>query len=118
MNLFFDTKKIYINNKVILLEIKGNKYNNKNSNKIVLNQENKRTKTVISESSNKNLYIKKMQKELQISTLENIFIEGKTLIKKFKKNTTYKFAFIQTDITNDNINELLCSKKEKAKIQK
>jgi hypothetical protein len=36
---------------------------------------------------------------------------------KFKKNVTYKIAKIQTDITKDNMSQLLLSQKEKEKIK-
>jgi len=110
---FFDSTKLFINNKVTFFEIKGNKYN-KNAYKIKT-----RSNKILSDLSNKSFSIKKKEKELQISKLENLFIKSKPIIlKKFKKNTTYKLASIQTDITNDNINELLNYKKEKEKIQK
>ena len=114
-NYYFDSKNLFISKKIndyTFFEIKTN-------NKSTLKQDNLRTKKLISSSSNKNIYIKNKQKELQIISLEKIYIKGKpSLPRKFKKNTTYKFAYIQTDITNNNIIELLSSQKEKEKIQK
>ena len=114
----FDSKKLFISkkiNKYTFFEIKGNN----NINKLTTKQENPRIKKVISGSSNKNIFIKNKQKDLQINSLEKITIKGKlTFPKKFKKNTTYKFAFIQTDLSNIEINELITFKKEKEIIVK
>ena len=114
--IIFDSKKLFISqkiNKYTFFEIKGNN----NTNKLPLRQDNPRIKKVITNPPN--LVFKNKQKELQICSLENIIIKGKpSLPKKFKKNTTYKFKFVQTDITNDNITELLSFKKEKETIQK
>ena len=110
----FDSKKLFISQKInkhTFFEIKGivNKIN-----KLTAKQENPRIKKVISGSSNKNIHIKNKQKDLQINSLEKITIRGKPLFpRKFKKNTTYKFAFIQTDLSNTEINQLMSFKKEK-----
>ena len=112
--LIFDSNKLKIN-KQPFFEIKGNN----NSNNLILKQENPRIKKLISNSSNKNIFSKNKQKELKITSIEKIIIKGKpSFPRKFKKNTTFKFAFIQTDITNANIDELISLKEEKAKIQK
>ena len=114
----FDSKKLFISqkiNKYTFFEIKGNI----NINKLTTKQENPRIKKVISGSSNKNIFIKNKQKDLKINSLEKITIKGKlTFPKKFKKNTTYKFAFIQTDLSNTEIKELINFKKEKEIIVK
>ena len=113
--IIFDSKKLFISqkiNKYTFFEIKGN-----NTNKLPLRQDNPRIKKVITNPPN--LVFKNKQKELQICSLENIIIKGKpSLPKKFKKNTIYKFKFVQTDITNDNINELISFKNEKETIKK
>ena len=115
--LIFDPKKLFISqkiNKYTCFEIKGTI---NNINKLIAKQENPRIKKVISGGTN--LYSKNKQKDFQIISLEKIYIKGKPLFpKKFKKNTTFKFAFIQTDITNDGISELLSFKNEKEKIIK
>ena len=114
----FDSKKLFISqkiNKYTFFEIKGNN----NINKLTTKQENPRIKKVISGSSNKNIFIKNKQKDLKINSLEKITIKGKlTFPKKFKKNTTYKFAFIQTDLSNTEIKELINFKIEKEIIVK
>jgi len=115
----FDSNDLYISQKVskiTFFEIK------RINSKSIIKQDNPRIKKLISSSSNKNMDFKNKQLEFQIITLDNIFFKGKPslspLPKKFKKNTTYKFAFIQTDITNNNITELLSFKNEKEKIIK
>ena len=114
----FDSKKLFISQKIhkyTFFEIKGNN----NINKLTTKQENPIIKKVISGSSNKNIFIKNKQKDLKINSIEKITIKGKlTLPKKFKKNTTYKFAFIQTDLSNTEIKELITFKKEKEIIVK
>ena len=103
-------------NKTTFFEIK------RINNKSIIKQDNPRIKKLISSSSNKNMDFKNKQIDLQIINLDNIFYKGKPTLsplpRKFKKNTTYKFAFIQTDITNNNITELLSFKNEKEKIIK
>ena len=103
-------------NKTTFFEIK------RINNNSIIKQDNPRIKKLISNSSNQNIDFKNKQVELQIITLNNIFYKGKPslspLPRKFKKNTTYKFAFIQTDITNNNISELLSFKNEKENIIK
>ena len=116
----FDSKKLFISkkiNKYTYFEIKSNTANNinsNNSNKLSTKQENPRVKKIISNSSNKNIFIKTKPKDLQINSLERICIKGKpTLPKKFKKNNTFKFAFIQTDLSSNEIDELYTFKNEK-----
>ena len=103
-------------NKTTFFEIK------RINNKSIIKQDNPRIKKLISSSSNKNMDFKNKLIDLQIINLDNIFYKGKPTLsplpRKFKKNTTYKFAFIQTDITNNNITELLSFKNEKEKIIK
>ena len=119
-DIIFDSKKLFISkkiNKYTYFEIKSNTTNNinsNNSNKIATKQENPRVKKIISNSSNKNIFIKTKPKDLQINSLERICIKGKpTLPKKFKKNNTFKFAFIQTDLSSNEIDELYTFKNEK-----
>ena len=114
---YFDPNDLSISqkvNKTTFFEIK------KINSKSIIKQDNPRIKKLISSSSNKNMDFKNKQIDLQIITLDNIFYKGKPTLsplpRKFKKNTTYKFAFIQTDITNNNITELLSFKNEKEKI--
>ena len=116
---YFDSNDLCISqkvNKTTFFEIK------RINNNSIIKQDNPRIKKLISNSSNQNIDFKKKKVELQIITLNNIFYKGKPslspLPRKFKKNTTYKFAFIQTDITNNNIVELLSFKNEKEKIIK
>ena len=111
----FDFDKLKIN-KQQSYEIKGNS----NINNLVLRKEkNQKINKLISNSSNKNIYSKNKPKELKIISLEALNIKGKpSLPRKFKKNTTFKFAFIQTDITKENIDEFISLKEEKEKIQK
>ena len=116
---YFDPNDLSISqkvNKTTFFEIK------KINSKSIIKQDNPRIKKLISSSSNKNMDFKNKQIDLQIITLDNIFYKGKPTLsplpRKFKKNTTYKFAFIQTDITNNNITELLSFKNEKEKIIK
>ena len=119
-DIMFDSKKLFISkkiNKYTYFEIKSNTANNinsNNSNKLSTKQENPRVKKIISNSSNKNIFIKTKPKDLQINSLERICIKGKpTLPKKFKKNNTFKFAFIQTDLSSNEIDELYTFKNEK-----
>ncbi len=119
-DIMFDSKKLFISkkiNKYTYFEIKSNTTNNinsNNSNKLSTKQENPRVKKIISNSSNKNIFIKTKPKDLQINSLERICIKGKpTLPKKFKKNNTFKFAFIQTDLSSNEIDELYTFKNEK-----
>ena len=113
----FNSQNLSISKKInnyTFFEIKGNSNNNKLAN---VKEDNIRIKKVIANPSNINS--KNKPKELQINSLENFIIKGKpSLPKKFKKNTTYKFKFIQTDITNDNMNKLLSFENEKETIQK
>ena len=113
----FNSQNLSISKKInnyTFFEIKGNSNNNKLAN---VKEDNIRIKKVIANPSNINS--KNKPKELQINSLENFIIKGKpSLPKKFKKNTIYKFKFIQTDITNDNMNKLLSFENEKETIQK
>ena len=116
---YFDPNDLSISqkvNKTTFFEIK------RINNKSIIKQDNPRIKKLISSSSNKNIDFKNKLIDLQIINLDNIFYKGKPTLsplpRKFKKNTTYKFAFIQTDITNNNITELLSFKNEKEKIIK
>ena len=115
--LIFNSKSLFISKKVneyTYFEIKGIK-----NNKIIIRKDNPRIKKIISASSNKSLNLKNKQKELKIISLEKLIIKGKqTFPIKFKKNSTYKFKFVQTDITNEELNELFITKKEKENIQK
>ena len=115
----FDSNELFISqkvNKTTYFEIK------RINSKSIIRQDNPRINKLISSSSTKNMDFKSKKTKLQIINLDNIFYKGKPslspLPKKFKKNTTYKFAFIQTDITNNNITELISFKKEKEKIIK
>jgi len=116
---YFDPNDLSISqkvNKTTFFEIK------RINNKSIIKLDNQRIKKLISSSSNKNIDFKNKLIDLQIINLDNIFYKGKPTLsplpRKFKKNTTYKFAFIQTDITNNNITELLSFKNEKEKIIK
>ena len=117
--LFFDSKKLFISqkiNKLTCFEIKGN---TNNLNKLSSRQDNPRIKKIISSNSNKNIFIKNKQKDLQIISSEKLTIKGKPSFPiKFKKNNILKFKNIQTDLTNDSLNELISFKKEKEKIIK
>ena len=117
--LFFDSKKLFISqkiNKFTFFEIKGNA---NNSNKLSARQDNPRVKKIISSNSKKNIFIKNKQKDLQIISSEKLTIKGKPSFPiKFKKNNTFKFKNIQTDLTNEGITELISFKKEKEKIIK
>ena len=57
--------------------------------------------------------------DMQIIPAESICLKGKpNFTKKFKKNTTYKFACIQTDMSKEGINDLILFKNENEAIQK
>ena len=104
--IIFDSKKLSICKVNINYEIKGNKNNNKLQldNPIILKKANPK--------KNKKI-------EFQILNSENFIIKGKTNFpKKFKKNTTYKFACIQTDVSKDIIDNLFLFKEENEVIQK
>ena len=104
--IIFDSKKLSICKVNINYEIKGNKNNNKLQldNPIILKKANPK--------KNKKI-------EFQILNSENFIIKGKTNFpKKFKKNTTYKFACIQTDVSKDIIDNLILFKEENEVIQK
>ena len=128
--LIFNSKNLFISQKIneyTYFEIKGIKITNTNinTNKIGIRKDNPRIKKIISGSSNKslNLNLKNKQKELKIISLEKIIIKGKpssssSFPRKFKKNTTYKFKFVQTDLTNEGLTELFITKTEKEKLQK
>ena len=97
--IIFDSKKLSICKVNINYEIKGNK-----NNPIILKKANPK--------KNKKI-------EFQILNSENFIIKGKTNFpKKFKKNTTYKFACIQTDVSKDIIDNLFLFKEENEVIQK
>ena len=104
--IIFDSKKLSICKVNINYEIKGNKNNNKLQldNPIILKKANPK--------KNKKI-------EFQILNSENFIIKGKANFpKKFKKNTTYKFACIQTDVSKDIIDNLFLFKEENEVIQK
>ena len=96
-----------------------------------INNNNLRVKKLVSCPSNKNINSKNRQKNYEIVNINKIMYEGKSssnncLVNsnsssnipiKFKKNVTYKIAKIQTDITKDNMSQLLLSQKEKEKIR-
>jgi len=108
--LKFDTKLLSICKYNNELEIKGSE------NNIQQRQDNPMIKKKISNSTVKN---KNKGKDFQIITLEQMNIKGKpNLPKKFKKNTTFKFACIQTDISKEKINELIIFKNENEIIKK
>lgn len=125
INNIFPSEKLSISKNVIkqtFFEIKGVKN---------INNSNLRVKKLVSCRSNKNINSKSRQKTYEIINTNKIMYEGKssstnTLINsnsssnipiKFKKNVTYKIAKIQTDITKDNMTQLLLSQKEKEKIK-
>ena len=57
--------------------------------------------------------------DMKIISLDKIWLKGKpNFAKKFKKNTTYKFACIQTDMSKEGINDLILFKNENEAIQK
>ena len=109
--LFFDPKLLSIckvNNEVELNGLEMNRIHQKQE------QENSMIIKKISNSS-----VKNKNKELQIITLEQMIIKGKPYLpKKFKKNTTFKFACIQTDISKEEINALILFKNENKTIKK
>ena len=105
----FDTKLLSICKYNNDFEIKGSENNN-----IQQKQDNPMIKKKISNSGNKN-----KKKDFQIIILEQMNIKGKpNLPKKFKKNTTFKFECIQTDISKEQINELIIFKNENEIIKK
>ena len=111
-HLIFDSKMLSITKFNNEFEIRGKEFNDKIQQKI----ENPMIKKKISNSTVKN---KNRRKEIQMITLEQMTIKAKTNYpKKFKKNTTYKFACIQTDISKDEINYLILFKNENEIIQK
>ena len=92
-------------------EIRENK-----NNHILKKYENQMSQRKISNTSSQN---KNETLEMQTISSEEICIKGKpNLPKKFKKNTTYKFASIQTDISKEGINDLILFKNENETIQK
>ena len=107
--LIFDSKKLSISKDNIIYEIKKNKNNNNNKNQ----QENPIVlKKAVVPKKNKKI-------EYQIINVENMNIKGKlNFPKKFKKNTTFKFANIQTDISKIQMDDLLLSKQEIEVLQK
>ena len=107
----FDSKLLSICKDNNEFEIRENKNNN-----IPKNYENQMIKRKISNSSSQN---KNESLEIQTISSDEICIKGKpNLPKKFKKNTTYKFASIQTDISKEGINDLILFKNENETIQK
>jgi len=57
--------------------------------------------------------------DMKIISLDKIWLKGKpNFAKKFKKNTTYKFACIQTDMSKEGISDLILFKNENEIIQK
>ena len=115
-NLFFPSEKLIISKKIHKLnffEIINNK------SKSNINKDNLRTKKLISCPSGININNKSRQKEFEIISIDKLIFKGKpNMPLKFKKNVMYKIARIQTDITKDNMDQLLLSQKEKEKIQK
>ena len=109
-NLKFDSDLLLISKNINKLELKGLELKKINPQK----QENQFLKD---ESSN--FYLKNKIKEFQVLTIENMNIKGKPkLPTKFKKNTTFKFACIQTDISKEKINDLILFKDKNELIQK
>ena len=110
-NPIFDSKLLLICSSNNDIELKGLE-----TSKVQQKQEDPMIKRKISNSSTKN---KNRIKEFQIITLEQMNIKGKpNLPKKFKKNTTFKFACIQTDISKEQINDLILFKNENKNIKK
>ena len=106
----FDSKLLSICKDNNEFEIKENK-NNKSKN-----YENQ---MIIRKISNSSFQNKNESLEIQTISSDEICIKGKpNLPKKFKKNTTYKFASIQTDISKEGINNLILFKNENETIQK
>ena len=109
-NLKFDSNLLLISKNINKLELKGLELKKINPQK----QENQFLKD---ESSN--FYLKNKIKEFKVLTIENMNIKGKPkLPTKFKKNTTFKFACIQTDISKEKINDLILFKSKNEIIQK
>ena len=109
-NLKFDSNLLLISKNINKLELKGLELKKINPQK----QENQFLKD---ESSN--FYLKNKIKEFKVLTIENMNIKGKPkLPTKFKKNTTFKFACIQTDISKEKINDLILFKDKNELIQK
>ena len=100
----FDSKSLSIcrNNKEFV--IKGKEIENLMINRNPLNSLSK---------------YKNQETDMKIVSLEKILLKGKpNFAKKFKKNTTYKFACIQTDMSKEGINDLILFKNENETIQK
>jgi hypothetical protein len=125
LDTIFPSEKLFISKNIAkqtFFEIKSSKN---------INNNNLRVKKLVSCPSNKNINSKNRQKNYEIVNINKIIYEGKSsstncLINsnsssnipiKFKKNVTYKIAKIQTDITKDNMSQLLLSQKEKEKIR-
>ena len=76
------------------------------------NSLNKRNTSNSSTKNNKEI-------DMKIISLDKIWLKGKpNFAKKFKKNTTYKFACIQTDMSKEGISDLILFKNENEIIQK
>ena len=111
-NFMFDSKILSISRFNDEFEIKGKE----KIDNMQPRQENPMIKKKISNSAMKN---KNRKKEITIITLEQFSIKGKpNLPKKFKKNNTYKFACIQTDISKEMISDLILYKNESEIIKK
>ena len=110
-NLKFEHNLLLISKNINEFQLKGLEVN-----KII---QQKKQEIPIKKEKLSNFYSKSKIIEFQILAIDNMNIRGKPkLPTKFKKNTTFKFACIQTDISKEKINDLILFKSKNEIIQK
>ena len=110
-NIKFEPNLLVISKNINELQLKGLEVN-----KII---QQKKHEIPIKKEKLSNFYSKSKIIEFQILAIDNMNIKGKPkLPTKFKKNTTFKFACIQTDISKEKINDLILFKSKNEIIQK
>ena len=111
-NIYIEKPKIYKFDSKLLSICKNNK-------EFIISRKDKENSMINRKTSNSSSKYKNEEIDMKIISLDKILLKGKpNFTKKFKKNTTYKFACIQTDMSKEGINDLILFKNESETIQK
>ena len=111
-NIYIEKPKIYKFDSKLLSICKNNK-------EFIISGKDKENSMINRKTSNSSSKYKNEEIDMKIISLDKILLKGKpNFTKKFKKNTTYKFACIQTDMSKEGINDLILFKNESETIQK
>ena len=107
INLFISQNEVRIS----LLGKNSDNKNKTNNNKIKINQENPRVKKIITNFTNS----KNKKKDYKIVLSENISFQLENTPSKANESSS---EIVQTDITNNNMNDLILFKDENERVQK